>query len=771
MFKHKGVHMCTWHQDTLGRSSMIDFAVVSSDLRPHVLDTRAKRGAELSTDHHLVVSWLRWWGRMPVRPGRHKHIVSVCWERLAESPVRESFNSHFRESFDHVPGEAGDIESEWAMFRASIVKVADQSCGRKVVGACRGGNSRTCWWTPAVRDAVKLKESYRTFLACGTPEAAGRYRQAKRSAAVAVTEAKTRTWEEFGEAMENDFRTASKRFWTTIRHLRRGKQCIVNTVYGGDVEEFKYLRVLFTSEGRMEREIDRWIGAASAVMRTLHGSIVVKRELSRKAKLSIYQSIYVPALTYGHELWVMTERTRSRVQAAEMSFLRRVAGLSLRDRVRSSVIREELGVDPLLLRVERSQMRWLGHLVRMPPGRLPGHVPLVGDPGEDPGHAGETMSLGWPGNASGSPKKSWGKGSLGFPAVERQDTLTAAEQSRLVEDHLRRRHTRHGEPIGKKKAAKWVRRRSKYVKGWVKEGWVSRDGPYGRVELKGLMHQLQAGTAQCRVAMDSAGPLRPVRRIQRRLKQLEKWKVVAEPYLSTVPEGTEPLPDHPYPCPPPRPETPKPREKETLMFPDTGSPPFPTSSDLGYPESGEPSPPPYAPPGSICTPGAPPTSPSLYPSPSKPTSQPPNHSPSKPTSQPPNHSPSKPTSPSLYPSPSKPTSQPPNHSPSKPTSQPPNHSPSKPTSPSLYLSPSKPTSQPPNHSPSKPTSPSLNPSPSKATSQPLYPSPSSHTPQYPSPANPESLNPFRANPVPPTPLPHQPRTHTSPLPPESTLHP
>ncbi|KAK0133852.1 Non-ous end-joining factor 1 [Merluccius polli] len=57
-----------------------------------------------------------------------------------------------------------------------------------------------------------------------------------------------------------------------------------------------------------------------------------------------------------------------------MSFLRRVAGLSLRDRVRSSVIREELGVDPLLLRVERSQMRWLGHLVRMPPGRLPGEV-------------------------------------------------------------------------------------------------------------------------------------------------------------------------------------------------------------------------------------------------------------------------------------------------------------------------------------------------------------------------------------------------------------
>ena len=79
-------------------------------------------------------------------------------------------------------------------------------------------------------------------------EAAGRYQQAKRSAALAFTEAKTRTWEVFGEAMENDFQTASKRFWTTIRRLRRGKQCIVNTVYGGD-------GALLTSNRDV---VDRW---------------------------------------------------------------------------------------------------------------------------------------------------------------------------------------------------------------------------------------------------------------------------------------------------------------------------------------------------------------------------------------------------------------------------------------------------------------------------------------------------------------------------------
>ncbi|KAK3539329.1 hypothetical protein QTP70_001214 [Hemibagrus guttatus] len=121
------------------------------------------------------------------------------------------------------------------------------------------------------------------------------------------------------------------------------KKVICTLQVGGEVlplvEEFKYLGVLFTSEGRMDREIDRRIGAVAAVMRSMYRSVVVKKELSRKAKLSIYQSIYVPTLTYGHELWVMTERVRSRIQAAEMSFLHRVAGRSLRDRVRSSVTR------------------------------------------------------------------------------------------------------------------------------------------------------------------------------------------------------------------------------------------------------------------------------------------------------------------------------------------------------------------------------------------------------------------------------------------------
>ncbi|KAK3550921.1 hypothetical protein QTP70_008731 [Hemibagrus guttatus] len=140
MFKHKGAHQYTWYQDTLGRRSMIDLVVMSSDLRPHVLDTRVKREAELSTDHHLVVSWSCLRRRMPDRLGRPKRIVRVCWERLADLSVRGVFNSHLRESFNQIPREVGDIESEWTMFSSSIVEAAIRSCGGKVSGAGRGGN-------------------------------------------------------------------------------------------------------------------------------------------------------------------------------------------------------------------------------------------------------------------------------------------------------------------------------------------------------------------------------------------------------------------------------------------------------------------------------------------------------------------------------------------------------------------------------------------------------------------------------------------------------
>lgn len=76
-----------------------------------------------------------------------------------------------------------------------------------------------------------------------------------------------------------------------------------------------------------------------------------------------------------------------------MSFLHMEAVLSLCQSVRSSDIQAELKAEPLLICVERSQLRWFGNLARKPPSRLHGDVFWAFSGGTDPGHTGKFISI------------------------------------------------------------------------------------------------------------------------------------------------------------------------------------------------------------------------------------------------------------------------------------------------------------------------------------------------------------------------------------------
>ena len=104
----------------------------------------------------------------------------------------------------------------------------------------------------------------------------------------------------------------------------------------------------------------------------------------KKCFLILFKAVFVLIFTYGHESRVMTERMRSQVQASEMKFLRRIEGVTLFNKVRSSEIRKSLNIQPLLLQIERYQLRWFGHVSRMPQERLPKQVLLAKANGRRP---------------------------------------------------------------------------------------------------------------------------------------------------------------------------------------------------------------------------------------------------------------------------------------------------------------------------------------------------------------------------------------------------
>lgn len=57
----------------------------------------------------------------------------------------------------------------------------------------------------------------------------------------------------------------------------------------------------------MEELISEW-GLITDLAVICSDADAIERELSRKVKLSIFQSIYIPILTYNDESWVVTER-------------------------------------------------------------------------------------------------------------------------------------------------------------------------------------------------------------------------------------------------------------------------------------------------------------------------------------------------------------------------------------------------------------------------------------------------------------------------------
>ena len=124
------------------------------------------------------------------------------------------------------------------------------------------------------------------------------------------------------------------------------------TAAGGDVQ---VPWVILTIDVSQNKGIDTRVRKANAVLRELYCSMVTKGALSKHAKLSVFKSVFLPILTCGHNSLVTTERILSKEQTAEMGYLRRVLGVTLRDKKHRRETRKAQDVKPLL-RIERSQL-------------------------------------------------------------------------------------------------------------------------------------------------------------------------------------------------------------------------------------------------------------------------------------------------------------------------------------------------------------------------------------------------------------------------------
>ena len=136
------------------------------------------------------------------------------------------------------------------------------------------------------------------------------------------------------------------------------------------VQTAKYLGVMFNEEGSCDHEIENRIGAAARMVGALRSEVIERKELSKATKLRVINAMVVPTLLYGSETWTLQRRHRSKIQAMEMRYLRRVEGVTRMDRLTNEDIRRRLEVEAVLEVTDRKKKEWRKKIEEMPQERL-----------------------------------------------------------------------------------------------------------------------------------------------------------------------------------------------------------------------------------------------------------------------------------------------------------------------------------------------------------------------------------------------------------------
>ena len=70
-------------------------------------------------------------------------------------------------------------------------------------------------------------------------------------------------------------------------------------------------------------------------------------------------------MLYGAECWVIGKKEEGILEATEMRMLRRIKGVTLRDKCRSKDIRKVLNIKDIKEKVKEIRLCWYGHIQRM----------------------------------------------------------------------------------------------------------------------------------------------------------------------------------------------------------------------------------------------------------------------------------------------------------------------------------------------------------------------------------------------------------------------
>ena len=134
------------------------------------------------------------------------------------------------------------------------------------------------------------------------------------------------------------------------------------------VSSYKYLgHELRIGRDNQTCEINRRIGLAWAGFGKLQ--YVFKAHIPVCLKRKVYEQCVLPILTYGAETLTLTKKTVNKIRIAQRKMERSLLDVSLKDKIRNTVLRERTKLIDAVERMANLKWNWAGHVARLTDGR------------------------------------------------------------------------------------------------------------------------------------------------------------------------------------------------------------------------------------------------------------------------------------------------------------------------------------------------------------------------------------------------------------------
>ena len=135
--------------------------------------------------------------------------------------------------------------------------------------------------------------------------------------------------------------------------------------------KFQYLGSTITEKATLDEEIQFRIGRASSAFGKLQNRLWSSHHVSLKTKVQVYKAVVLSALLYGSEAWTPYRRQIKLLDAFHMRKLRCICNITWKDKVTNHEILTKCQISGIEAFLMKSQLRWVGHVVRMENNRLP----------------------------------------------------------------------------------------------------------------------------------------------------------------------------------------------------------------------------------------------------------------------------------------------------------------------------------------------------------------------------------------------------------------